>query len=86
MVGVGAIIFDGVTIGKHSILGVGTVVPGGQNIPPKSVVVGVPGKVVRRVTVGDIQMLRESWQNYVQMSRRYAKAKAFEQPIRLERH
>lgn len=81
LIGVGAIIFDGATIGKNSILGVGTVVPGGQKIPPKSVIVGIPGKVVRRVTAGDIKMLKESWQNYVQMSQKYAKARAFEKPL-----
>ena len=84
LIGVGAIIFDGATIGKNSILGVGTVVPGGQKIPPRSVVVGIPGKVVRKVTVGDIKMLKESWQNYVQMSRKYSKERAFENPLQLD--
>ncbi len=81
LIGVGAIIFDGASIGKHSIVGVGAVVTGGQKIPSRSVVVGVPGKVVRGVTAKDIKMLRGSWRNYVQMSQRYAEAGTFEHPL-----
>ena len=42
--GAGAIVLDGVTIGRGSVIGAGTVVT--KDVPPYSVVVGVPGKVV----------------------------------------
>ena len=77
LIGVGAIIFDGAVVGKHSIIGVGCVVPGGQKIPAGSVAVGVPAKVTRRVNDGDLRMLKSSWQNYVRMSRRYLKTRAY---------
>ncbi|HEY9701936.1 MAG TPA: gamma carbonic anhydrase family protein [Allocoleopsis sp.] len=48
LIGIGAIIMDGVRIGKGSIIGAGSVVT--KDIPPKSLVVGVPGKKVRDVT------------------------------------
>jgi len=44
--GVGAIVLDGVTIGKGSVIGAGAVVT--KDIPPYSVAVGVPAKVVKK--------------------------------------
>jgi acetyltransferase-like isoleucine patch superfamily enzyme len=44
--GAGAIILDGVTIGKGSIIGAGSVVT--EEIPPYSVAVGVPAKVIKK--------------------------------------
>jgi acetyltransferase-like isoleucine patch superfamily enzyme len=44
--GAGAIVLDGVTIGKGSVIGAGAVVT--RDIPPYSVAVGVPAKVVKK--------------------------------------
>jgi carbonic anhydrase/acetyltransferase-like protein (isoleucine patch superfamily) len=77
LIGVGAIIFDGATVGTHSILGVGTTVLGGNKIPPRSVAVGAPAKVIRRATVEDIRSIRESFKAYVNMARRYVETGAF---------
>ena len=46
LIGIGAIILDGVRVGTGSIIGAGAVVT--KNIPPLSLVVGVPGKVIRQ--------------------------------------
>src|SRR5437867_6064914 len=73
----GAIVFDGAKVGKHSILGVGTVVLEGRTILARSVAVGVPAKVTRRTTKADVQMIRESYRAYVKMAERYEKSKAF---------
>jgi len=81
LIGVGAIIFDGATIGKHSILGVGSTVLGGGRIPPRSVAVGSPAKVVRKATAKDLRLMRESYKAYVKMSRRYLATGAFESPV-----
>lgn len=48
LVGIGAIILNGVRVGAGSIIGAGAVVT--QNIPAGSLVVGIPGKVVRAVS------------------------------------
>jgi len=45
-IGAGVIILDGVTVGKGSVIGAGAVVS--RNIPPYSVAVGVPARVVKR--------------------------------------
>jgi acetyltransferase-like isoleucine patch superfamily enzyme len=44
--GANAVILMGVEIGHHSVIGAGCVVPEGMKIPPYSLVVGVPGKIV----------------------------------------
>jgi carbonic anhydrase/acetyltransferase-like protein (isoleucine patch superfamily) len=50
LVGANAVIFNNATIGEGSLVGMGCVVPDNKEIPPRSVVVGIPGKIVRRVT------------------------------------
>src|SRR5713101_7024652 len=77
LIGAGAIVFDGAKVGKHSILGVGAVVPERKLIPAGSVAVGVPAKMIRRTTAKDIVNIRQSYKAYVQMARRYVKAGTF---------
>ncbi len=49
LVGMGAIILNGAVIGAGSIIGAGAVIPEGMIVPPASLVLGVPGRVVRAV-------------------------------------
>ncbi|MCX7780311.1 MAG: gamma carbonic anhydrase family protein [Negativicutes bacterium] len=49
LIGMGAVILNGAVIGKGSIVAAGAVVREGQVIPPHSLVVGLPAKVVRQV-------------------------------------
>jgi len=80
LIGAGAIIFDGAKVGTHSIIGVGSVVLEGRTIPPRSVAVGAPAKVMRRATDKDVRMIRESYRAYVKMAQKYASTGAFETP------
>ena len=50
LVGMGAVILDGAVIGKQSIIGAKALVTQGTNIPPGSLVLGAPAKVVRKLT------------------------------------
>ena len=50
MVGMNSVIMDEVIIGDNSIIGALTFIKAGGNIPPRSLVVGNPGKVVKEVT------------------------------------
>jgi carbonic anhydrase/acetyltransferase-like protein (isoleucine patch superfamily) len=81
LIGVGAIIFDGASIGKHSILGVGSTVLSGVRIPPRSVAVGAPAKIIRRATDKDVRLIKESFRAYVEMSQRYAKSGTYREPV-----
>jgi carbonic anhydrase/acetyltransferase-like protein (isoleucine patch superfamily) len=50
MVGMNSVIMDEVVVGENSIVGALTFIKAGENIPPKSLVVGNPGKVVKELT------------------------------------
>lgn len=47
LIGMGAVVLNGAVVGKGSIIAAGAVVKENQIIPPHSLVVGVPGKVVK---------------------------------------
>ncbi len=65
LIGMGAIIMDGAEVGENSIVGAGSLVTSGTKIPPRSLVVGSPGKVKRELTEVEIRGIRESAANYV---------------------
>lgn len=48
LIGIGAVILDGVRVGSGSIVGAGAVVS--KDVPPRSLVVGVPAKLLREVS------------------------------------
>lgn len=76
LIGINAVILSKARIGKHSIIGAGAIVREGANIPPRSLVLGVPGKVVRTVTKAEIQYIRDSAERYRKLAVQYLK-KAF---------
>jgi carbonic anhydrase/acetyltransferase-like protein (isoleucine patch superfamily) len=64
LIGMGAIILNGAIIGEESIIGAGTLIPEGKEIPPHSLVLGVPGKIVRQITKKEIEFLNKSAEDY----------------------
>jgi carbonic anhydrase/acetyltransferase-like protein (isoleucine patch superfamily) len=71
LVGMGAIILDGARIGARSIIGAGALVTGGKQIPPGSLVLGSPAKVVRALTEEEQRGIRVWADRYVTLSRAY---------------
>ena len=57
LIGMGAILLDNCEIGTGSIIGAGALVPVGKKIPPRSKVMGVPGKIVGEVSDWEHQMM-----------------------------
>src|SRR5688500_13086323 len=66
LVGMGAILLNGVEVGDDSIVAAGTLLPEGTRIPPRSLVMGSPGKVRRELTAADVASIREYADRYVQ--------------------
>jgi carbonic anhydrase/acetyltransferase-like protein (isoleucine patch superfamily) len=66
LIGIGAIILDGVRVGASSIIGAGAVVT--KDIPPFSLVMGVPGKVVRQITDTEAAELLEHAERYQKLA------------------
>jgi len=50
LVGMGAVILDGAVVGKQSLIGAKALVTQGMKIPPGSLVLGAPAKIVRKLT------------------------------------
>ena len=71
LIGIGAILMDGVRVGANSIVGAGTLVTPGTKIPPRSLVIGSPGRVKRELTEDELASLQHSWQNYVELKDQY---------------
>lgn len=71
LIGMGAIILDGVVIGEQSLVGAGTLITQGTQIPPGSLVLGSPGRVTRALTSAERQKLRDSADNYVRNAARF---------------
>jgi carbonic anhydrase/acetyltransferase-like protein (isoleucine patch superfamily) len=71
LVGMGAIILNGATIGEDCIVAAGTLITEGATIPPRSMVMGSPGKVRRALTDAEVAMIQEFADNYVRYRRDY---------------
>ncbi len=71
LVGMGAIVLNGAVIGEDSLIGAGAVVTEGAEVPPGSVVVGVPGKVVKQTTEAQRMHIRQNAASYVELAGRY---------------
>lgn len=64
LVGMGATVLSGARIGTGSVIGAGALVREGAEIPPGSLVVGVPGEVIREVDQGLRERIRGTWEHY----------------------
>ncbi len=73
MIGMGAIVLSGAKVGAFSIIAAGAVVVEGAEIPPRSMVMGIPGKVVRQVRDQEIAMIEEDAQRYMERAKNYWK-------------
>ena len=74
LIGMGAIVMDNAVIGAGSIVGAGAVVLANRFIPPGSMVLGSPAKVVREVTEAERRWIEYSWQVYVDRARVWREA------------
>ena len=71
LIGMGATILDGAVIGEGSIIGAGALVGEGKVIPPRSLVVGVPGKVIREVSNEQFEGILKNAALYVEEGKLY---------------
>jgi carbonic anhydrase/acetyltransferase-like protein (isoleucine patch superfamily) len=65
LIGMGAILLNGVKVGSESIVAAGSLVPEGFVVPPRSLVMGSPAKVRRELTEAEAAGIRVYAANYV---------------------
>ena len=71
LIGIKAVLLSGSVIGEGSIIAAGALVPEGVIIPPRSLVVGLPGVVVRSITDEEFADLEYSAERYIGYARRH---------------
>jgi carbonic anhydrase/acetyltransferase-like protein (isoleucine patch superfamily) len=71
LIGIQATVLDGAVIGRGSVVGSGALVPPGTRIPPHSLVLGVPGKVVKTLTAADEDFHRRLAGKYIRLAHNY---------------
>lgn len=71
LIGMGSIIMSRAEIGDGCIIGAGAVITEDKKIPPRSVVMGLPGKTVKKTTDEQIEFLLKRAEKYVGMGKFY---------------
>lgn len=71
LIAMGAVVLNGVRIGSGSIIGAGSVVREGFVVPPNSLVLGVPGRIVRETTRAERDRITRTIESYLALQERY---------------
>ena len=75
LIGMGAIVLSGSVIGEECLIAAGAVVSPNATIPDRSLVMGVPGKIVRQITDKDLAYMRMISQAYLDLATKHAEGK-----------
>ncbi len=69
LIGMGSVLLNDVHIGAGSVVAAGAVLPEGMQVPPRSLIMGVPGRIVRAVDDRLARRIAETWSHYVGQAR-----------------
>jgi carbonic anhydrase/acetyltransferase-like protein (isoleucine patch superfamily) len=72
LIGIGSIILNGAKIGEECLVGANTLIAEGKEIPPRSMVLGSPGKIIRQLTDEDVKRFGGAAGRYVANWKRFA--------------
>jgi carbonic anhydrase/acetyltransferase-like protein (isoleucine patch superfamily) len=72
LIGMGALLLSGCEVGEECLIAAGTLITERRRIPPRSVVMGVPGKVVREITPDELALTQRISASYLELAQRYA--------------
>ena len=71
LIGIKAVILNGAKIGRNCLIGANALIAEGKEIPDGSLVIGSPGKVVRKLSDEEIRTIHSASDHYVQKFKRY---------------
>lgn len=74
LVGAGSIIFSGVKVGEGALVGMGAVVLKDEEVPPHTIVVGIPARPLRKLKDEEDKYIRVQVERYDKLAERYKKA------------
>jgi carbonic anhydrase/acetyltransferase-like protein (isoleucine patch superfamily) len=69
LIAMGSVLLNGVRIGAGSVVAAGAVIPEGMQVPAGSLVMGVPGRIVRPVDPALARRVAATWSHYVEQAR-----------------
>jgi carbonic anhydrase/acetyltransferase-like protein (isoleucine patch superfamily) len=75
ILGMGAILLNGAVVGTESIVGAGAVLAEGKEFGPRSLILGVPGKLVREVSAQELERIHSNAEVYLGYAREYLEAR-----------
>ena len=75
LIAMGAVLLNGVRVGSGSIIGAGAVLPEGKRIPENSLVIGVPGRIVRQTTSEERERIKRTVDAYLELSEQHRSGK-----------
>lgn len=73
LIGIGASVLDGAIVNPYCLIAAGAVVREGFEVPERSLVAGVPGKVIRELTDKEIERIVNTPPNYIKYAAEYRK-------------
>ena len=73
LIGIGAVILNNAKIGKNCIIGAKALITENKEIPDNSLVVGAPGRVIKKLTDEQIRQITENAKHYQDNWKRYVK-------------
>src|SRR6056300_221128 len=71
LIGIGATVLNGAKIGKNCLIGAHALIGEGKEIPDNSMVLGMPGKIVRTLEEGNRAIMQAMAEHYVENWKRY---------------
>lgn len=74
LIGMNATVLSGAVVGEGSLVAAGALVPQGAVIPPRSLVAGIPGRVVRELREADREAVRHNSEIYLDYTRHHRDA------------
>jgi carbonic anhydrase/acetyltransferase-like protein (isoleucine patch superfamily) len=74
LIGIAAVVLDGARVGAEALVGAGALVPPGMQVPERSLVLGVPARVVRSLSADERELQRQRALEYVETARGHASA------------
>jgi carbonic anhydrase/acetyltransferase-like protein (isoleucine patch superfamily) len=71
LIGMGSRVLNGAVVGESALVAAGALVSEGMQVPPRTLVVGVPARVKRSLTEDELARLDASWKHYVTFKENY---------------
>jgi carbonic anhydrase/acetyltransferase-like protein (isoleucine patch superfamily) len=72
LIGIGSVILNGAKIGEECVIGANTLIPENKEIPPRSMVMGSPGKIIRQINDEEAARFQGAARRYVANWKRFA--------------